>query len=47
MRREKLESAAIANFAVLLNRQSATVNEVLANLLDVQSPWCWEEQQQF
>ena len=45
MRREKVESAASANFAVLPSWQSATGKGVFAKLLDAQSRWCWEEKQ--
>ena len=38
MRREKLESAASANFAGLLGWQSGTGKRVLTKLLDAQSP---------
>ena len=37
--------AAGANFAVLLDRQSATGKGVFAKLLDAQSCCCWEEKQ--
>jgi hypothetical protein len=45
VRREKLESAASANFAGLPGWQSGTGKGVLAKLLDAQSSWYWEEKQ--
>ena len=45
MRREKLESAASANFAGLPGWQSGTGKRVLAKLLDALSLWRWEEKQ--